>query len=175
MRLSSPLLRMYRALESILVVTAVGLSMAAGAQSLSGPGPTNTLGMEWVRVSPGTFMMGIGRDPKLADTGTEDYDEQPAHQVTLTRAFYMLRDKVSQEHYAQSGLSGSARDASWNQAAAFCRWLSQREGRTYRLPTEAEWEYVFKQTADWRPERRVLGMEGREWVQDWHGVLPVDA
>ena len=166
---------MYRALESILVVTAVGLSMAAGAQSLSGRGLTNSLGMEWVRVSPGTFMMGIGRDPKLADTGTEDYDEQPAHQVTLTRAFYMLRDKVSQEHYARSGLSGSARDASWNQAAAFCRWLSQREGRTYRLPTEAEWEYVFKQTADWRPERRVLGMEGREWVQDWHGVLPVDA
>ena len=104
----------------------------------------------------------------------QDYDEQPAHQVTLTRAFYILKDKVSQEDYARSGLPGSATDASWNQAAAFCRWLSQREGRTYRLPTEAEWEYVFKQTADRQSAGGVVGMEGREWVQDWHGVFPVD-
>ena len=115
-----------------------------------------------------------GQIPKLADTGTEDYDEQPAHQVTLTRAFYILKAKVAQADYARSGLPGSATDASWNQAAAFCRWLSQREGRTYRLPTEAEWEYVFKQTTDRQSEGSVVGMEGREWVQDWHGVLPVD-
>ncbi len=32
-------------------------------------------------------------------------------------------------------------NVTWNDAVAFCQWLSQKEGQTYRLPTEAEWEY----------------------------------
>jgi len=139
-----------------------GVSALLSAGAADAPTPegrffTNSLGMEFVRVNPGTFTMGANTDPRLADTGGFSYDEQSTHQVTLTRPFYILKSKVSQADFQKSGLRESAaetrlgRDAfhrvpalskdgdsvervptgcysgSWNEAAAFCAWLSRRE------------------------------------------------
>jgi formylglycine-generating enzyme required for sulfatase activity len=123
-----PAVRMARSRKGFLIALAASLCLGVRAQAPSGPVFTNSLGMELLRMGPATFVMGIGADPKLADTDGLAYDEQPAHQVALSRAFYILRAKVAQGHYARSGLPGSAADASWEQAAAFCGWLSRRVG-----------------------------------------------
>ena len=133
-----------------------------------GPTFVNSLGMEFVRINPGIFTMGAGNDPKILDLGDNDYDEQPAHLVEISKRFYMLKGKVSQSHYQQAGLPGSVSDISWDNAAAFCEWLSNEEGRTYRLPTEAEWQYVSENP------QGAANMSGREWTQDWHGLYPTD-
>jgi len=102
---------------------------------------TNALGMEFVRIPTGKFKMG----------STEGYgDEKPVHEVTITKAFYLSATEVTQAQYKTvTGQSPSrftsdtnpVERVSWNDAVAFCKALSKRDGVPYRLPTEAEWEY----------------------------------
>ncbi len=129
----------------------------------------NSVGMEMVRIPPGTFQMG-------AESGFSD-DEQPAHEVTLTADFWIGRYEVTQfEYSAVTGESPSANTREqplpvetvpWFDAVAFANGLSAREGlpscydpsgnviggdiyacRGYRLPTEAEWEYMARAGTD---------------------------
>ena len=136
----------------LFVLTAHFVAAIAPAADLpAGATHTNTVGMRMVRIEPGTFTMGS------AEGG--DFDERPAHEVTVSRAFFLAVCEVTNaqyerfdpEHRELRGKLGFSHDddeavvfVSWHEADAFCRWLAAKEGLPYRLPTEAEWEYACR-------------------------------
>lgn len=71
----------------------------------------------------------------------------------------------SQADYAKSGLPGTAADTSWEAATAFAaHYTALHPSARYRLPTEAEWEFLAQSSA----AAGVTIGEAREWVGDWH-------
>jgi formylglycine-generating enzyme required for sulfatase activity len=113
---------------------------------------TNSIGMTFVLVPAGEFMM--GSPPSEPGRRADEI----LHRVRLTKSFEMGIYEVTQAHYEHvvghnpsrfKGLDNPVEKVSWADAVEFCRLLSafpaeQAAGRSYRLPTEAEWEYACR-------------------------------
>ena len=116
----------------------------------------NSIGMKHVRIEPGTFHAGLS-DAQMRQL---HMSLEHGHQVTLTRPYFIGAFEVRNSDYEkfkpdharqrpkyQRGRDGDdhpVEPVTWREAQEFCRWLSAKEGRQYRLPTEAEWERAGK-------------------------------
>jgi formylglycine-generating enzyme required for sulfatase activity len=164
----------------------------------------NLLGMKFVLVPSGEFMMGSDESPEALASAYPQYgrerflalfDEAPVHKVRITRPFYLGQHEVTVGQFrrfvaasgyqpeseadgtggygynpdydpakSERGDAFEGRDPkyswrnpgfkqgddhpvvniTWNDAVAMSQWLTEKEGRKYRLPTEAEWEYAAR-------------------------------
>jgi formylglycine-generating enzyme required for sulfatase activity len=122
------------------------------------PVVNNSIGMQLVKVPNGTFIMG---SPE-SEFGRKSDETQ--HPVTISRDFLMQSTEVTQsqwktvmgtepwkgKEFENIGIENPATYVSWNDARDFCARLSVTEGKKYRLPTEAEWEYACRAGAETR-------------------------
>jgi len=132
--------------------------LGCGSHWACGTGPfVNSVSIKMLAVAPGTFLMGS------PSTERGRFPDEFQHEVVISCPFYMSETEITQGQYLEvmgtnpSHWNGKLPDydygvnlmrcvesVTWYDAMEFCWTLSQKEGRRYRLPYEAEWEYACR-------------------------------
>ncbi|MEM7555138.1 MAG: bifunctional serine/threonine-protein kinase/formylglycine-generating enzyme family protein [Cyanobacteria bacterium P01_A01_bin.84] len=109
----------------------------------------NNIDLEMIEIPGGDFIMGSPMEEKKRNSS-----EAPQHQVKISK-FFIGKYPVTQAQYAtimgknyskfiSNGLKKPVENVTWNEAVEFCHILTQRTGRKYYLPSEAQWEYACR-------------------------------
>ncbi len=146
-------------LAGVTVLSHADLTAVAADKPAKPATITNSIGMKLVQIPAGQFVMGSPRDEAEREV------RERQHKVVISRPFLMGVHEVTQRQY--NGLMKPDRPRAvftakrgggpdhpmetvlWQDAVEFCKALSaqpaeSRAGRTYRLPTEAQWEYACR-------------------------------
>ena len=141
----------------ILALYEIQQTNAPRAQQMNYPLPregwshfTNSLGMQFIHVPPGSFTMGSPASELRRSKGERQ------HNVTLTKGFWLMATEVTQaqwvalmgknpSHFLNCGMDCPVENVRWSDVKEFIGKLNQKEQtHRYRLPTEAEWEYAAR-------------------------------
>src|SRR5262249_49734952 len=133
----------------LTLVVALTSSVPSQAQKKDPPKHfTNSIGMKFVWIPPGNFMMGSPKEEK----GRREDESQ--HKVSLTKGFYMGVYAVTQEQWKEimgdepSRFKGEknlpVEQVSWEDCQEFIKKLRDKDKKAYRLPSEGRWEYACR-------------------------------
>lgn len=137
--------------------------------------PSDAKPLEMVLIQPGTFKMG-----SLESDEHHFPNEQPQHQVTISQGFYMGKYELTQGQWLAVMGSNPAtfknynnnpvETVSWNDCQSFIQKLNTLGQGTFRLPTEAEWEYACRAGTTtryyWGDDFYFLAISDYVWYED---------